>query len=243
MKQISTQPVPSRGVGNSTTQTLNGISTVKLPLYNGTEVSLTGACLLNVTEALPTYPLQDVEKDINKAHKSSEVTCKLPKLPASIGSDVHTMIGIKYIRYHPTIKFQTPTIHQSSQFTFLTDQLNSLRNRQLISLLGFKAHPIKNLHPQYEESCNLTSQVHITLTMRVFEEIEATRSEISHRCPQCRTCKACKHEVTNDINSVKEEIKQSINSPVKIYKLQHQQLCHHSLLILLLGWPTIKKKL
>ena len=245
VKQISTQSVTLGGVGNSTTQSLNGIYTVKLPLHNGTEITLTGACLSKITETLPTYPLQDVEKDINKAHKSSGGTCKLPKLPASIGGDVHMMIGIKYLRYHPTIKFQTSTgltiyeskfnnttggrgvvggphkvftsIHQLSQSTFLTDQLSSLRDRQPISLLGFKAHPIKNLYHQYEESCSPTSQVHITSTMRVFEEVDATGSEISYRCPQCRTCKACKHEATNDIISVKEEIEQSIiNSSVKI---------------------------
>ena len=71
VKQISTQSVTLGGVGNSTTKSLNGIYTVKLPLHNGSEITLTGACLSKITETLPTYPLQDVEKDINKAHKSS----------------------------------------------------------------------------------------------------------------------------------------------------------------------------
>ena len=242
VKQISTQPINIGGVGDSTTQSLNGIYTVKLPLHNGNEVSLTGACLPKITETFPTYPLRDVEGDIDAAYKASGGTSTLPKLPSSIGGDVHIMIGIKYLRYHPSLKFQTPsglTIYESKfnnaaggrgvvggphkvftsvhQNSFFTDQLNELRKRQPLSLLGFKSDPIKSLLPQDEEPSINNSQVHITSMMRVFEEVEATGSEINYRCPQCRTCKACKHESTNDIISVKEEIEQSIiNSSVKI---------------------------
>ena len=53
--------------------------------------------------------------------------------------------------------------------------------------------------------------------MKVSEKVEATGSEISYRCPQCRTCEVCKHESTNDTISVKEEVEQSlVNASVSI---------------------------
>jgi len=85
----------------------SGVYNVKFPRHDGSEVSLTGVCLSSVTEKIPTYPLEDVEKEINKAFKASGGDNNtLPKLPASIGGEVHMMIGIKYLRYHPTMKFQ-----------------------------------------------------------------------------------------------------------------------------------------
>ena len=147
------------------------------------------------------------------------------------------MIGIKYLRYHPTMKFQMSSglaiyeskflnssggrgvigglhriftlIHQnfeSTTSTFFTEQYLNVRKRQpLSSLVDFKEDHIKNLH-QIEAPSVPDTQVYLSTAMRVFEEVEATGSEITYRCPQCRSCKICKHESTNDLISVKEEI-------------------------------------
>ena len=45
--------------------------------------------------------------------------------------------------------------------------------------------------------------------MRIFEEVEATGSEITYCCPQCRSCKTCKHD-NNEFISIKEEVEQTI---------------------------------
>ena len=106
---------------------------------------------------------------------------------------------------------------KSTTSTFFTEQYLNVRKRQpLSSFLVFKEDHIKNLH-QIEAPSIPDTQVHLSTTMRVFEEVEATGSEITYRCPQYRSCKVCKHESTNDLISVKEEIEQSIiNSTVKI---------------------------
>lgn len=88
-----------------------------------------------------------------------------------------------------------------------------MRNQPNVPLLGYsQSHNLKDLHPS-----NLTdASVHISTTMRVFEEVEASGSEIVYRCPNCRDCKMCKHP-SNEIISCKEEVKQSIiNSSITI---------------------------
>ena len=102
--QISSQPVTISGVGNSQTEANIGVYNVKIPQHDGSEVSLTGVCLPSVNEKFPIYPLEDIEKEINGASKASGGTNTQPKLPARIGGEVHMMIGIKYLRYHPNIQ-------------------------------------------------------------------------------------------------------------------------------------------
>ena len=105
-KQLSSQPVSIGGVGNTKTHSTRGIYNVRIPLHNGSEASFSGVCLEKITERFPTYPLAEVEEDINQQFRTTNRTGKLPKLPPSIGGDVHLMIGIKYLRYHPSIMFQ-----------------------------------------------------------------------------------------------------------------------------------------
>ena len=58
-----------------------------------------------------------------------------------------------------------------------------MRKRQpLSSLLDFKEDHIKNLH-QIEAPDVPDTQVYLSTAMRVFEEVEATGSKITHRCP------------------------------------------------------------
>lgn len=46
------------------------VSTVKLPLSNGKDVTMTGACLDKIRTTLLTYPIQGrVENDMKKAYR------------------------------------------------------------------------------------------------------------------------------------------------------------------------------
>jgi len=100
--------------------------------------------------------------------------------------------------------------------TFFSDQYKMLmRNQSNVPLLGYNQHSITSINSPsantIDESSPTESDVFLSTSMRIFEEVEATG------CPQCRSCKTCKHESTNEIISVKEEIEQSIiNSSVKI---------------------------
>ena len=111
-------PIILGGVGDVQTQSLHGIYTVNIPLFNGKSASLSGVCLDKITTTFPTYPLQGkVETDIHHAFKESGGDIRtLPKLQKSIGGDIDFMIGIKYLRYHPEMIFQLPsglTIYRS----------------------------------------------------------------------------------------------------------------------------------
>ena len=105
-KQLSSQPVTIGGVGTIRAHSDDGIYNVKIPLHNGTEASFSGVCLEKITETFPTYPLAEVEKDLNHQYHLARQPGKLPRLAPSIGGDVHIIIGIKYLRYHPSMKFQ-----------------------------------------------------------------------------------------------------------------------------------------
>ena len=47
-----------------TTKSPYGVYRVKLPRQNGEDASLTGACMGVITETFPSYPLQQIQKDI-----------------------------------------------------------------------------------------------------------------------------------------------------------------------------------
>ena len=106
------------GVGGITTQSAHGIYTARLPLSNGKNATMTGACLDQITTSFPMYPIQGkVENDIKSAYQRRGGNINdLPKLPALVGGEVDFMVGIKYLRYHPEIIFQLPsglTIYKS----------------------------------------------------------------------------------------------------------------------------------
>ena len=110
-------PIQIGGVG-ITAESKHGIYTVKLPLFNGQEVELTGLCLDRITSQFPKYPIVgEVGNDIITAYKYVGGNPKdLPKLQSWCGGEVDFMIGIKYLRYHPEKVFQLPsglTIYRS----------------------------------------------------------------------------------------------------------------------------------
>ena len=104
-------PIQLGGVGGITTESLHGIYTVNLPLFNGEEAQLSGVCLDQITTAFPDYPVKgEVEDDIHEAYSHSGGKPELlPKLPKYVGGEIDFMIGIKYLRYHPEKVFQLPS--------------------------------------------------------------------------------------------------------------------------------------
>ena len=103
----SSNPVILGGVGNCKTESTLGTYSVKLPLHDSNEISLSGVCIEKITSTMPQYPLKEVALDIQRSYSKSGEKRPLPKLPESIGGDVHMMIGIKYLRYHPKLIYQS----------------------------------------------------------------------------------------------------------------------------------------
>ena len=80
-------------------------------------VTLSRLFICQITSDFPIYPLKDVENDIQQHCTSSGGTNSLPKLPSVVGGEIHLMIGVKYLRYHPKPVHQLPsglTLFQSS---------------------------------------------------------------------------------------------------------------------------------
>ena len=222
IKESST-PVILGGVGNSFTKSTLGRYVVNIPLSNGQTASLTGPCIPQITSTFPTFSLGEAEKDINKSYFNSGGSKHLPKLPSSIGGDVHMMIGIRYLRYFPKIIHQT-----SSGLSIFESSFTSASGGR-----GVIAGPHPSFSP-FHTSCNfslsyqllrkdssdvplLGFNAHLSTSMRVFEEVEGAGSEITYRCPNCRNCNQCRNDESNEAISIKEEIEQSlINSSVTI---------------------------
>ena len=223
----SSGPIILGGVGNCTTKSTLGSYHVKLPLYNGHQITLSGVCLETITSTMPTYPLDEVFADIQRSYVKSGGGRPLPNLPPSIGGDVHMMIGIKYLRYHPKVIHQLPSGLSLYESVFK----DSLGRRGVVGgphkiFTNIHQHHCTNLHQVLREPKpdvpllgyqRPSTSSFLSTSMRVFEEVEATGSEINYRCPNCRSCKDCKHESSNDTISIKEEVEQSlINSSVKV---------------------------
>ena len=69
-KQESSIPISIGGVGNTEVKSNHGIFQVKLPLFNGSEATLSGVCLDQITVKFPQYPLKGiVEEDIAAGYK------------------------------------------------------------------------------------------------------------------------------------------------------------------------------
>ena len=95
------------GVGNTTTCSTLGSYSVNVPMVNGKYASLSGICIDQITTTFPEYPLNEVYKSIQENYFGDPSILPVPS--SSVGGDVHLMIGIKYIRYHPKLIFQLPS--------------------------------------------------------------------------------------------------------------------------------------
>ena len=230
--QISDQVTQIGGVGGTSLQTF-GTYNIKIPTYNGQVASLNGISLDSITTTFPQYPLQNVFHDITTNFKlSGGDPNKLPKPPVNVGGDVHFMIGISYLRYHPKLVYQLPSglgIYESvfnnqhggrgviggphEVFTKIhqiyfnqTKYLGFFTEQYLLYKMGIKVNPDVNLLSAYPIS-----------RINRFEEVENAGSTITYRCLNCRNCKDCKNSKHQEDISIKEEVEQSIiDSSVKI---------------------------
>ena len=227
--QLSSQPKRIGGVGCTSTMTTHGEYSVRLPMFNGEEALVSGICMESITETFPQYPLTDVMKDIQQAYTTSGSTSMLPKPAATVGGDVHLMIGMKFIRYHPKLIYQLPSglgiyesvfnnadggrgviggpheiftaIHQ----TYFTEDktFNFFTDQLKLYRWGIQTNPdIKRLS--------------FTNKLKRFDEVESSGT-ITNRCMKCRNCKSCKESERIEMISIKEEAEQElINSSITI---------------------------
>ena len=82
----------------------DGVYAICLPLFDGTNVTLTGLCVPKITSEFPIYELSDVESDCQTWSKG--VVDNLPKLPSSVGGETDILLGSKYLRYFPKVVFE-----------------------------------------------------------------------------------------------------------------------------------------
>ena len=82
----------------------DGVYAICLPLFDGTNITLTGLCVPKITSEFPQYDLADVESDCKRW--SENVVKELPKLPSSVGGETDILIGSKYLRYFPKAVFE-----------------------------------------------------------------------------------------------------------------------------------------
>ena len=102
-------PVAIGGVGGVTSVSQHEIYKINLPLYDGSQATMSGVYCDNITSKFPLYPIEGkVLNDINKAYKGGDAR-SLPKIPKSVGGKKDFMIGIKYLRYYPKMIFQLPS--------------------------------------------------------------------------------------------------------------------------------------
>ena len=93
---------PLTGLGDLKTVATHGKYKITLPLHDGTEVNLSGACLDKITSCFPTFPLEKVALELEQSFiNSGNNSDSLPKLPTSVGGDTDIMIGAQYLKYFP----------------------------------------------------------------------------------------------------------------------------------------------
>ena len=232
--KYSSEPINLGGVGKSITMS-TGSYNVTLPLHNGKKITLSGICLDQITTNFPIYPLSEVERDIISDYQSTGRTNTLPKLPPSVGGEIHLMLGVKYLRYHPRLIHQL----QSGLSLYESSFLNSDGGRGVV---GGPHKIFTEIHNSFYSSLESSAyfiqenqvddldllgyvdvpsseyeHTHTSYQQRQFEQVESTGCEVTYRCPTCRTCKECKHFEEYQSVSIREEVEQNIiNSSVTI---------------------------
>ncbi len=231
-KQESSRTIQIGGVSNTAIQSTLGTYNVKIPMHNGKIGSLSGICLEEITTTFPQYTLEDAFKDICESYSSMGDWKDLPVPSATVGGDIHFMLGVKYLRYHPKLIFQLPSglsIYESMFVNadgggrgviggphpvFTQIQQNFFSQSEV---LGFCAQQLQLFHMGVQVNpdvsmLSLPSNVH-----KRFDAAETTGSEITYRCINCRDCMDCKNSTHLQEISVKEEVEQSIiDNSIKI---------------------------
>ena len=77
---------------------------VRLPLLDGREATLSGLCLDKITANLPKYSLNKLAQDIRvmcRDDGDGDLWKSLSKLPRIVGGQTDILIGLKYKKYFP----------------------------------------------------------------------------------------------------------------------------------------------
>ncbi|XP_066912128.1 uncharacterized protein [Clytia hemisphaerica] len=191
--QESSNPISLGGVGNCSTKSTLGSYRVKLPLFDGDDVLMSGPCLERITSIMPTYPLDEVFKDIQRSYTISGATIRDSVVSVSFqdSSGRRGVVGGPHKVFTNVHQYHHVAIHPTVREV-----------KPQLPLLGYQPD---------------STSAFLSTSMKVFEEVEGAGSEIDYRCPKCRGCKDCKHDSSNETISIKEEVEQSlINSSVKI---------------------------
>ena len=101
---IAPGPITYSGVGDQKGVCHYGAFSVRLPLKNGGNATLSGICLDKITTDFPKYLLMKISKDIKEICLSNEkmgLYKKLLNLPKKVGGQTDILIGLKYKKYFP----------------------------------------------------------------------------------------------------------------------------------------------
>ena len=104
-EQLYSKSIIIKGVNGQESICPYGEWKVRLPLKDGSDATLIGLCVDEVTEKFPEYPLDQVEEDFRSEFGNkpeNQLSCpRLPKLPSKIGGKVDIMIGSQYLKHFP----------------------------------------------------------------------------------------------------------------------------------------------
>ena len=94
----------------------------------------------------------------------------IPKLPKSIGGDIHMMIGIKYLRYHPKLVFQSPTgLHPYLNQNLSTQQVDVV---WLVEHILFSQRFIKvTLQTLLQPSSQMNTDNFVKSTLQMYQSL------------------------------------------------------------------------
>ena len=102
-------PLTLYGVNEQKSVCEHGKYKIALPLRNGNDARIEGICVDKITETMPTYPLTQINNDLNSAWTAARKKGKLPGLPQFVGGDTHIMLGILYNKWFPVEIFRLPS--------------------------------------------------------------------------------------------------------------------------------------
>ena len=108
-KCVLNGPLMLSGVGDQKSICKHGKYQIAIPLHNDKDINLCGICLDKVTGTFPSYPLIEIEREIQREFTVSGGNPNtLPRLPNCVGGDTDIMIGIQYLKYFPEKIYSLP---------------------------------------------------------------------------------------------------------------------------------------
>ena len=102
-------PIPLKGVGDTVVWCEHGVYSIRLPLKSGSDATLSGVCLDQVTSVIPILNLDTMENDIRDGYKSKHgknALKNLPRVTRQVGGDTDLLVGSKYLKYFPELVYK-----------------------------------------------------------------------------------------------------------------------------------------